>query len=110
MNAKLWAIVRREYLERVRTRGFLVATILGPVLMTALMVVPMLVARSSGKLLRLAVLDATEELQRPVEAALRAASFDDKPRFEVQSPGEGSFAAREAALKKAVLEGRLDGY
>ena len=110
MNAKLWAIVRREYLERVRTRGFLVATILGPVIMSALMIVPMLVARSSGKLLRLAVLDATEMLQDPVEAALRAARFDDKPRFDVQPPGAGSFAAREAALKKAVLEGRLDGY
>ena len=30
MSAKLWAIVRREYLARVRTKGFVIGTILGP--------------------------------------------------------------------------------
>ena len=44
MNGKLLAIVRREYLERVRSKSFVVATILGPVLMAALMVVPAIMA------------------------------------------------------------------
>ncbi len=48
MSPKLWAIVRREYLERVRTKGFLIATILGPLLMSAFMVVPVYVARQAG--------------------------------------------------------------
>ena len=29
MTAKLWAIVRREYVERVRTKGFVIGTVLG---------------------------------------------------------------------------------
>jgi len=110
VNAKLWAIVRREYLERVRTRGFLVATILGPVIMSALMTVPMLVARSSGKLLRVAVLDETGTLRARVEEALRSARFGDKPRFEVPPGSEEPLEVRQAELKKAVLDGRLDGY
>jgi ABC-2 type transport system permease protein len=35
-----WLIIKREYLQRVRTRSFLVLTILAPVIMTVLMVLP----------------------------------------------------------------------
>jgi len=118
VSAKLWAVVRREYIERVRTRGFLIGTVLGPLLMSAMMIVPALAARSGGKPLRMAVLDATGALQQPVEDALRAARPGGKARFDVQSlpaPEAGPAAlgapgSSEAELKKAVLEGKLDGY
>ena len=58
----------------------------------------------------MAVLDETGTLGPPVEAALRAARFGDKPRFVVQPAGRTAVEAGEAALKKAVLEGGLDGY
>jgi ABC-2 type transport system permease protein len=66
--------------------------------------------RSGGKLLRVAVLDASGRLQAEVEEALRAARFDGKPRFDVQGAGEGPPETREVALKEAVRQGRLDGY
>jgi ABC-2 type transport system permease protein len=110
VSAKLWAIVRREYLERVRTKGFLIATVLGPLLMAALMIVPLLVARSSGKLLRVAVLDESGILQARVEEALRSARLGDKARFEVQPAATGPFEDRQAGVKKAVLDGGIDGY
>jgi ABC-2 type transport system permease protein len=110
VNSKLWVVVRREYLERVRTKGFVIATVLGPVLMAALMVVPLLVARSSGKLLQVAVLDETGTLGPRVEEALGSARFGDKLRFDVRPGGAEAFEARQAELKKAVLDGRLDGY
>jgi len=110
VSAKLRAIVRREYIERVRTKGFVIATVLGPVLMAALMVVPLLVARSSGKLLQVAVLDETGVLQSRVEEALRSARFGDKARFEVMPSGAGPLEARQGELKKKVLDGALDGY
>ena len=110
MTAKLAAVVRREYLARVRTRAFLIATLLGPVLMGTLMIVPFFALRSGGKVLRVAVLDAGGELQGEVEEALRTARFGDKPRFDVQPAGRGPVETREAALRKAVVEGRLDGY
>ena len=40
MNAKLWWIVRREYIERVRTKAFVIGTILAPTLMAGMMIVP----------------------------------------------------------------------
>jgi ABC-2 type transport system permease protein len=108
VSAKLWAVLKREYLERVRTRGFVIGTVLGPLLMGGMMIVPALAARSGSKPLRVAVLDGTGTLQAAVEEGLRAARFDGKARFDVQ-PAPGAEAS-EAPLKKAVLDGRLDGY
>ncbi len=110
MTAKLWAVVRREYLERVRTKGFVIATVLGPAIMAAMMVIPAFVARSGGKPLKIAVLAADDSLGAAVESALRDLRVDGKARFEVESAGGGAAAEREAALRKATLEGRLDGY
>ncbi len=110
MSAKLWAVVRREYLERVRTKSFVISTILVPTFMAAMMLVPALMARKGGKPLRVAVVDATGSLQSDAEAALRAARLDDKARFEVMPSPTGGLAAREAALKKLALDGRIDGW
>ncbi len=35
-----WLIIRREYLERVRTRSFIVLTLLAPAIMTVLLLLP----------------------------------------------------------------------
>jgi len=110
MAGKLRAIVRREYLERVRSKAFIIGTILGPILMGALMVLPVLITGSGGKLLQVAVLDESGVLQSQVEEALREARRDDEPRFDVQPSGEGTVEARVAALKKAVVGGDLDGF
>jgi len=110
VSAKLWAIVRREYIERVRTKAFVIGTILGPLVMAAMMIFPILAARSKGKPLRVAVLDATGELRRAVEGALREAQVDGRARFDVQPGGAGAPDASEAELKQAVLDKRLDGY
>ena len=45
--AKLWAVAKREYFERVRSKWFVIATILGPVLMAAMIVVPVWLATRS---------------------------------------------------------------
>ena len=37
---KFFAVVKREYIQRVRTKFFVVATILGPLLMAAFTIVP----------------------------------------------------------------------
>ena len=110
MNRKLWAIVRREYVERVRTKAFVIGTVLGPLLMAAMMLGPMLLAKRSGAQLRVAVVDATGALQGAAEQALRDARSDDKARFQVLPGGEGTAEEREAALRRETLSGRMDGY
>src|SRR5258706_1822285 len=110
MTSRLWPIIRREYLERVRTKAFIIATVLGPLLTGALMIIPALVAGKAGKPLRLAVPDASGKLAATVEADLAARRRDDVARFIVEPSGQGPIEVRERALKDAVLAGRLDGY
>jgi len=57
---KIFLIIRREYLTRVRKRSFIVMTILGPLLMAALIVLPIYLATlSGGSVKKIAVLDDT---------------------------------------------------
>ncbi len=110
MSAKLWAIVKREYIERVRTKAFVIGTILGPLMMAAMMIVPALAARSKSKPLRVAVVDATGELREAVETALREARVDGRARFDVQPGGAIAPETAEVQLKQAVLQKNIDGY
>lgn len=45
--AKLWAIIKREYLERVRSKWFLIGTFLGPIFFAAIMIIPIWIAAKS---------------------------------------------------------------
>lgn len=55
-----WIVIaRREFLERVRTKWFLIATLLGPVLMLGIILVPALLARTGGDKNRIALVDRT---------------------------------------------------
>jgi len=57
---KILLIIQREYLTRVRKRSFIIMTILGPVLMAALVILPVyLTSLSGGNLRNVAVLDET---------------------------------------------------
>ena len=107
---RLWTIVRREYLERVRSKAFVIATLLGPILMAALTIAPALMAGRAGKALHLAILDETGRLESPLAAALKTQKLQDQPRFILEPRGDGEPGAVESALKTKVLEGKLDGY
>ena len=43
--SKLWAVMRREFEARVRTRAFVIATVVGPVLIGLLFAMPLLLER-----------------------------------------------------------------
>jgi ABC-2 type transport system permease protein len=57
---KIWLVIQREYLTRVRKRSFIVMTILGPILMASAFVVPMYLATlTEGETKVVSVLDET---------------------------------------------------
>src|SRR5437588_6462482 len=64
---KCFGVVKREYIQRVRTKFFVVATILGPVMMAAFTIVPafMFGLRSGGPT-RLAIVDQTGKMYERV--------------------------------------------
>jgi ABC-2 type transport system permease protein len=55
--SKIPIIIKREYLSRVKKRSFIVMTILGPLLMAALMIVPVFISQVSDETKTIAVVD-----------------------------------------------------
>ena len=56
---KIILIIKREYLTRVRKKSFIVMTILGPLLMAAIVIVPIYLATKGNELKTVAVIDQT---------------------------------------------------
>lgn len=104
-------VARREYLERVRTKAFVIATFVGPILMGGLMLGPALVAaRQRDKPQRLAIVIASAPLRAAVEQALSQRRERGEPRFVVSQSSQGPIESQRARLRQEVLAGQLDGY
>jgi len=69
---KLWAVIRREFVARVRTRSFVITTVLGPVLMAVLIIAPAILSTRQTSSRRIVVLDGgVGPLARVVDNTLR---------------------------------------
>jgi len=112
MLHRIVAIVRREYLERIRTRAFWVSTLLVPLFMGAMMVIPAWLAERGGGQFTVAVLDLSGRFAEPVRAEVekRLASSDEKltVHLTIVEPGTDPAAVRER-LKGEVQAGTYDG-
>ncbi len=58
--SKTATIIKREFLSRVKKRSFLVMTILGPILMAAIIIVPVVVAQLSDSEYAVAIVDDSD--------------------------------------------------
>jgi ABC-2 type transport system permease protein len=86
---KIIAVVRREFVERVRTKAFVISTVLLPVFMVAMLVLPMLMMSGGDRTSHVAVVDASGAgLGQPVGHALESEKLgsgaDAKARYTVQ--------------------------
>jgi ABC-2 type transport system permease protein len=101
-------VARREYVERVRSKAFVVGTVLGPLLLGGVMLGPsLLMSKQRGRALRVAVLDDTQRVGAGVVRALAGQRRAGQERFEVVPAGERDDAE---ALRARVLSGALDGF
>ena len=98
---KLWAVLKREYLERVRTKWFLVATVFGPLLFGAILYLPAYMAgreQASADVARIRILDATGE---------RLGLPEHKIVKNIETLGNTTAGTIPLALYDAVENGRL---
>lgn len=113
-RAKLWAVVKREYLERVRTKWFVVATIFGPLLLGALLIVPAVLANRSMKNAQLGtveILDATGiGLGERVALGMRGGIMGDTSRVAVRTLAPAELAPAESLATRRVMNRQLTGY
>ena len=64
---KIWLIIKREYLVRVRKKSFIVMTIVGPVLMVALMIFPAYLANQTQEVRTIAIDEDGFEFTNQIE-------------------------------------------
>jgi ABC-2 type transport system permease protein len=109
---RILAVARREYIERVRTKAFVIGTIVAPILIVGMMLGPALVIqRQSSRPLAVTVVDASGQLRQDIEEALRRRrSLTGQPQFRIDPAPPGELQDVRAGLREAILAGRLDGY
>ena len=64
---KIWLIIKREYLVRVRKKSFIVMTIVGPLLMVALMIFPAYLANQTQEVRTIAIEENGFEFTKQIE-------------------------------------------
>jgi ABC-2 type transport system permease protein len=110
---KSLVVFKREYLERVRSKWFIVATVLGPVFLGAITILPTVMAvrtRSSPTLANVIVLDATGSgLGARVAKSLAATAPDATPP-RVDTLTAEQLPAAEDRATQAVMHHQAQGY
>ena len=97
---KLFAVIKREYIQRVRTKFFVISTILGPLMMAMFTILPALMFMSrSGGPTRLAIVDQTGKMYTRVALEInstRTLQDEQSPEGERQLPGTNSDPSQRA--------------
>jgi ABC-type Na+ efflux pump, permease component len=112
--AKLWAIIKREYLERVRSKWFLIATFFGPIFFSAIIIVPAWLAsrsKSTNEVYNTTILDATPNgFGHRLALAIAGDSTGQHkvPVVKVVAPSE--LTREESLATREVMHNLIVGY
>ena len=111
---KLVAIIKREYLTRVKTKGFIIGTFLLPVMMFVMMMAPAFFMSRAGQSAqqKIAIVDQTDQLApKLVKAFQDIKNNKGEQRFEVQLyNARNGLDAVKQELNENVSQGALDAY
>ncbi len=110
--SKIISVIKREYIQIVRTKGFIIGTILGPVLMAAFIVVPIIVQFVSvDKQENIGVVDLSGEVFMELDKKLDQKLKDGSRRYILQKfEIEENVEQLLEKLNKKVLEKELTAY
>lgn len=110
---KLLAVIKREYLERVRTRWFLIATLFGPILMGAIMIIPAVLMGKSFANVSVSntlIIDASGSgFGRKIAAAVLG-PLADSSAMPVLAVDPARVRQVEDSATRAVMRDSLRGY
>lgn len=114
--ARLWAVIKREYLERVRTKWFIFSTVFTPLLFGALTLLPIWLASKSmdsENIAHILILDASGSgLGKRVQLALGGGGIQssDTTSTQIIVLDTAQLAAAELAATQAVVKKETRGY
>ncbi len=100
---KLRTIIKREYLTRVNSKAFIFSTILGPIVMVAFTVVPVLIAMmETGEATRLAIVDQTGRIYNRVRESIVNESSEGSEPSSSALPMNMSQSPKERARRAGI--------
>ena len=103
-----WLVIRREYLERVRAKSFIVSTILMPAFVFAITVLPSkLASMGSNERIHVVVAASSDAVAEAVKAQLSRPEMDRK--YDVDKHITDDPQARQA-LDAQVKDHKIDAY
>jgi ABC-2 type transport system permease protein len=112
--AKLWAIIKREYLERVRTKWFLIATVFGPIFFGLIILLPAWLSIRQARATNVSnilILDATgTELGNRVRGIVSGGIAGDPSKTVLRQITLPELAAAESSATRAVMAKEVLGY
>ncbi len=108
---KVAHVIRREYLENVRRKSFMISTLLVPIVMAAFFVLPVVFALFvPDRQYRVAIVDQVGGVGGEVAAALVDTLESGEPKYVIEAidaPGERFASEREARIA-SVQRGEID--
>lgn len=108
---KVFAVMKREYMERVRSRWFIMATVFGPVLMGVLLFLPGWLAKRSqsrGDATDIVIIDASGSALGNRVADALVAGGGSRPVVRVVEPS--AIVQAESTATKEVIAKQTQGY
>jgi ABC-2 type transport system permease protein len=112
--AKLWAIIKREYLERVRSKWFLIATFFGPIFFAAIIIVPAWLAsrsKATTDIYNTTILDATgTEFGHRLAINIAGDSTDATKLPTVKMVVPSELTKAESLATREVMQKQKTGY
>jgi ABC-2 type transport system permease protein len=118
-----WVVLKREYLERVRTRTFLVLTLLAPAIMTALMILPAKLTTMSEKPNYIVIVASTqpfgELLRQQLLSELTVSDDDESEEASAKQKPEDQYTividtttteSERASLRDKIDTHTIDGF
>jgi len=110
---KMWTVARREFLSRLKTKGFIIGTVLAPVFLIGMTVLPQFfLFLKSDKIKQIAVIDQTGAILDSLTANLddRNAAGQRVYNFTKHEAAAETLPALEKMLTAQIKNGELDGY
>ena len=121
-----WLIIQREYIERIRTKAFIIMTMLMPVFMASTILVPVFLGDMKSGSTRHIVLVANdaamaeavkqELMPRPVKSEepppqkkAGASANSEQPRYDIDIDTTVTDAERDN-LRRQISDGKIDGF
>ncbi len=102
----VWLIAKREYLERVRTKAFLISTLMIPLLMGGGIIGSVVTSRKSKPTSHITVVSQDQQLALDLQKELENGK-ESRMTVDVVSPGN---SATRPTLDSMLADNQIDGY